>query len=854
MEAEQVCLWTAVVPLVIALDLWLLRWLRGYFRQRGIGNGQSGQEVRAFGAFSPVLTWLKYRRLPEIQKPPPQPLPAAIAPDDSVGVSSSSVGSPVQSESAPVSSPSPGPATPISSESKKLASHVSSVRLLFEAAEGTAVHVTVEVLPGPTTSASRPGASLGARLARGKAQVAARLSHLRTVWKSRPLASEQVLFGLALLVYAVTLLWALEHFPIYFFSDEAVQTVLAADFLRDNFFNYDGEFLPTYFKNDRFYSLSATVYLQTLSYVLFGKSVFVTRATAVLATVPGAIAVGLMLRDIFKIRYWWSGVLLLSATPAWFLHSRTAFETAQMASFYACFLYAYLLYRFRAPRYLYPALVLGALTFYTYSPGQMVMLVTGALLLLSDWRYHWQNRAVGWRGLALLAVLALPYVRFYLTHPTAPFEQLSARGGDYWLDPLPLSEKLARFGSDYVYGLSPGYWYAPQNNRDLARHVMKGYGHILKTTLPFAVLGLVLTLKQIRSQAHRVLLIALLAAPAGGALAQIGVTRVLVFVIPATLLTALGVSAILAWLERLRLPRAALALGLFALLSAVNINMLRDALVNGPTWFSDYGLGGMQYGARQVFGAVQDYLRRLPDTRIILSPGWANNTDALTRFFLPDPLPLQLGSIEGHIVQRQPLTEDMLFVMTPAEYEKTLASGKFADIRVEQTLPYPDGRPGFYFVRLDYAENIDAILEAEREARRQLVEEEIVLNGQPVQVRYSPLDMGVIQNAFDGDPNSVMRTSEANPLVIELSFPQPRTLNSISVRLGSVATRLTVRLEVVGSSTPALYSHQVGHEPGYRDMTIDFDAPLLVERLRVEVESVEEKEPTHVHLWEVRLR
>ena len=54
------------------------------------------------------------------------------------------------------------------------------------------------------------------------------------------LASWQALLvWAALAVYLITRLVALDAFPIYFFTDEAVQTVLAADFLRDGLHNYD---------------------------------------------------------------------------------------------------------------------------------------------------------------------------------------------------------------------------------------------------------------------------------------------------------------------------------------------------------------------------------------------------------------------------------------------------------------------------------------------------------------------------------------------------------------------------------------------------------------------------------------
>ena len=55
------------------------------------------------------------------------------------------------------------------------------------------------------------------------------------------------LFTLSIAIYAITRLIRLEEFPIYFFTDEAVQTNLAADFIRDDFRNYGGVLFPTYF-------------------------------------------------------------------------------------------------------------------------------------------------------------------------------------------------------------------------------------------------------------------------------------------------------------------------------------------------------------------------------------------------------------------------------------------------------------------------------------------------------------------------------------------------------------------------------------------------------------------------------
>jgi len=705
--------------------------------------------------------------------------------------------------------------------------------------DGAQVQVSLGSAPGveAAAAADRPG-SVNARSWR--------------FLRARAAALDTSLLWLGLALYVLVRLVGLADFPIYFFTDEAVQTVQAADLVAQNFATHTGEVAPTFFVNGSQYNLGTSVYLQVIPYLFFGKSVFVTRAVSVFATALAALAIGLILRDFLRVRYWWCAPLLLSAAPAWFLHSRTAFETVLMCSFYAGFLYYYLRYRLESPRSLYPALGLGALAFYTYSPGQVVMLVSGLFLLIFDWRYHWHNRWVCLRGLGLLALLGLPYLRFLLLHPQENLRHLQMLGS-YWVEHLSLGEKLGRFSREYLVGLSPGYWFIP-NERDLDRHLMKGYGHLYRASLPFFALGLALALKNFRSPAQRVLLGALLAAPSGAALAQVGITRALVFILPATLLTACGLSAGLGWLERRRIPQAALSAVLFAGLAAANLWMLNDALRNGPTWYADYGLGGMQYGARQVFPAAQQILKEAPETRIILSPTWSNGTDVVARFFLPTPLPLQMGSIEGYLTRRLELDDHTLFIMTPEEYRLAATSRKFKEMRVEKTLPYPNGQPGFYFVRLRYADDFDAQIAAEVESRRVLQENDLALQNTPVRVRYSMLDMGEIQNVFDGDPNTLVRTLEVNPLVVELIFQALQPLDGVSVRIGGTATRVRAELTLSDQPKPLVFEKEVPESSDFRSVGLDFGRKVTAERLRLEILNVYDVEPAHVHVWEIELK
>jgi len=657
------------------------------------------------------------------------------------------------------------------------------------------------------------------------------------------------LMWLSLGIYAFVRLVALPSFPIYFFTDVAVQTVLAADFLRDRFGSYTGEFLPTFFENGSQYNLSTSVYLQILPYFLLGKSIWVTRGAAALVTLLAAFGVGLILKKVFKSPYPWLAVLLLSITPAWFLHSRTAFETGLATTFYAVFLYAYLMYLEGNTRFLYAAVISGALAFYTYTPMRMIMLVSALLLFVSDFRYHWQHRGVVLRGLGLAVLLALPFARFYINHPDASAWHLRLLNS-YWLANAPLLEKLSTYLQKYASGLDPFYWYFP-HQQDLARHTMPGYGHLLRLTMPLGLLGLALAIYHFRRPAYRALLAAVLAAPSGAALVDLGITRALVMVIPMAVLTALGASALLEWLHRRkRISRTLMATTVFIILAGGNLYMLGDALANGPHWHQDYGLAGMQWGAQQLFGEVKTYLRENPETKMIVSPSWANGTDVIARFFFDDPLPFEMGNANRFYTSLQPLDENTLFVLTPEEYE-TIPPEKFAEIKVEKTLPYPDGRPGFYFVRLRYADNIEEILAAEKIARTQLQIERLIIDGELVAVGYTQLDMGEIAHVFDGDPGTLIRTFAINPMQITLDFAQPRAMSSICFHIGGTPAAIHLKVWQAGNDSPVVITQQFAETPHPRDAVINFDSTMQVNRISAEIYNSADPPDGHVHLWEI---
>ncbi len=768
--------------------------------------------------------------------------------------------------------------------------------------DGAAVRLTVEPVPASAAVSADDAESQGP----GRAAADAELHRGRLAW---------VLFALALGVYLLTRLYALDRFPIYFFADEAVHSVLAEDLIERDFKDVLGRTFPLYFEaaGNRWTPL-LSVYVHAVSVALVGKSIVANRATSALVSLLAAIAIALILKKVFKTRHWWMGPLLLALSPSWFLHSRTGFETVMMSSFFAVFLLCYLLYRTRNPRYLFAAVMFGAATFYTYSNGQIIMAAAAALLLLSDLPYHVKQWRTVLLALLLVAVLAVPLLRFRATQPESMTTHLRAINS-YWFEAKPLSAKLGQFVKTYTYGLSPAYWFTP-NEHDLVRHRMKGYGNLALPFLPFFLVGVGVCIRRIRSAPHRTVLVAALASPAGATLVDVSITRVLVFIVPATVLIGLGIETVVAWVLRavgsapsagnapngrlsrrpaqgapiaimevtgfaggsehvaslphLRMRRSSVivgaimssvahryvALALFLVLSGASVWMLRDALVNGPGWYSDYGLYGMQWGAKQLFTeAIPEVLAENPNNRIMLTSTWANGADTFIRFFLnPEQRArVQMLNVDYYMSERRALDDNTILVMTPAEYQLAAGSQKFARIDVDRVVNYPNGSPGFYFARLAYSPNFEDLLAPEREARVRPVQGQVLVDGQLVDVEYSPLDVGQLADLFDGEPFTLVRGLAANPLVFDFTFPAPRALKGLVADFGSMDFSLTVKLYTDATGEPVVYTEAYRGLPPDPHVILPFPAaPDQVTRVRIEIEQLNAPADVHIHVREFK--
>ncbi len=278
--------------------------------------------------------------------------------------------------------------------------------------------------------------------------------------------------------------------------------------------------------------------------------------------------------------------------------------------------------------------------------------------------------------------------------------------------------------------------------------------------------------------------------------------------------------------------------------------MLADSLRDGPTWYADYGLNGMQWGAREVFDAVRRYRERYPRAWVLLSPVWANGTENLVQFFAPDDENVLMANVDWLRNVRRELPAETRLIMTEDEYRSAAADPRFTRIRVEETIPYPDGRPGFRVATLAYAPNLEALLAAESEARHRLVSGKVSVGGETLSLSHSSFDIGGLEHLFDGNPDSLVRTEQANPAVLVVDFPAPRPWRGFKLTTGCIDFDLNVT--VSGPAAEASASRQFRNLPP--DSEVEFLLPEVdvVSRVRIEVRDPHVEEPAKVHLRDLK--
>lgn len=662
-------------------------------------------------------------------------------------------------------------------------------------------------------------------------------------------------FVLALCLYAFTRVVALAEYPLEFSPDEANLAVQAGFWVDHQGYDMSGTYLPVYFLNFNQYNTCLGVYLQAIPYVLNGHtySVFATRLVTALLSILAVYWFSKILQERLKLRLWWAGPLLFACLPGWFFLSRMGYETAQMATFFVGMVYFYGRYRFQHPVYLYPALVLGGLAFYTYVAAPFMLALLGILMLAFDAAYHWQQRRWLWGGVLLVMLMALPQVRFMLEHPGEYAARLTLYGA-VWTRSQPFLVRLAQFAENYLIGLSPWFWFFP-DLKHFPDYRVAHHAYLPWWLLPFFLWGGWLLLKRWKEPWARAMVLWLLVTPISTASVGVQLVRVLVFVFPAMIWTMVGLEDVLQRVERKwGRPWQSLAWSSALLMGAAALGMLVNMLILLPVWEWDERDYGARYRMEQIFAEAKRYRQEHPDWIVSVSPNMIWNTPILQAFYVGDDPKMDTQPIEVVLRDYVPeWTEQRVYVVSAHEYnDLVLPNNKVEVVQVERVVLNRRQEPMAFFIKVQYWQDAEKIFAEERAARHVLLERFIELDGGWVLVHHSRAWEDSLPLAFDADPMTPFQTDGVNPLILQLDFDLPQTLQGVKLRLGAEALLVTVRIHTVNGAELD-WHFETQRKNDFQELSVDFGAAQMVQRLDIEVRNPNALHDEIVHLWEVSL-
>ncbi|MCS6907388.1 MAG: hypothetical protein RML93_05830, partial [Anaerolineales bacterium] len=181
-----------------------------------------------------------------------------------------------------------------------------------------------------------------------------------------------------------------------------------------------------------------------------------------------------------------------------------------------------------------------------------------------------------------------------------------------------------------------------------------------------------------------------------------------------------------------------------------------------------------------------------------------------------------------------------------------LGSPKMRLVGIEGEIPYPNGKTGFYIVRLAYVDNVDEIFAREMELRRQLVTAHVVVDGISAKVRYSQIDDGEIGNLFDQKPETLIRGREANPFILEFEFVSSQPLKGLQAQFGSMDFELSVFLFAEEQAESVQLRREYRGLPPDPSIELMFPQKTSLKKMRIEIRDLRYGEIANIHIRELR--
>jgi 4-amino-4-deoxy-L-arabinose transferase-like glycosyltransferase len=285
-------------------------------------------------------------------------------------------------------------------------------------------------------------------------------------------------------------------------------------------------------------------------------------------------------------------------------------------------------------------------------------------------------------------------------------------------------------------------------------------------------------------------------------------------------------------------------------------------LLNAQRYFQTY-IGGLPYQNTPMGRIMATYLDSLPpDTQIYM-------VGCCWEYSMPEPKSIQYTMARPdhlHLVEQDSLSCALLQSMPqPAvliwSFHTALPAPQLESCRAwlpAQMYSSVQGRPVFHAAPLlrdlvpGAAPPLDQSL-----AGGQLVSSPAQLDGQTVEVLHSPLDIGSAGDLFDNNADTLIRGRDANPLVLELRFAQPRGMTALGFNLATMP-RFRIKVGLTREDGGAVSFAQDYHDlPADPQVELWFPGgPQRVRILRIEIYDLQPSsdDRPHIHVRDLQVR
>lgn len=135
----------------------------------------------------------------------------------------------------------------------------------------------------------------------------------------------------------------------------------------------------------------------------------------------------------------------------------------------------------------------------------------------------------------------------------------------------------------------------------------------------------------------------------------------------------------------------------------------------------------------------------------------------------------------------------------------------------------------------------------------EVVKTDIQVEGENIEISYSPIDMGQPKDIFDDDFVTLMRGAAANPYILNFNFSKPRHLSGIFGQFAKMDYQITVDLFPPDSNDPVHYAFTGEKITSDVELEMAFEnAPDLVKRVYIEILQLNPGEEVHIHIRQIK--